>query len=237
MLQPITFKPRASRALNGIALVFDLEGFSKFFNQPDVQDYVPSYLNHVFRAISCCINGGENFWVADDKRETLEPLKLPPPNQKFLGDGALYVWIQPKDKELDIASIRALANRLWNLKQAFGKVNKCCHDDVPVADLPPRIRFGLARGTIYELSGEKRGTVEHIGFCINLASRLQKYCPELGFIASARLGLEADLLNKHGYKKVIAKAIRGFPKEVVIVDKTEYDSLDVSVRNELFEEI
>lgn len=237
MSQPISFKQKASGALNGIALVFDLEGFSKFFNQPDVQDYVPSYLNHVFRAVSCCINGGEIFWAQGEEKKSLEPLKLPAPSQKFLGDGALYVWLQPKGQELNVASIRALANRLWNLKQAFGKVNKCCHDEVPVADLPPRIRFGLARGTIFELAGEKRGTVEHIGFCINLASRLQKYCPQLGFIASARLGLEAGMLDKHGYKKVIAKAIRGFPKEVVIVDKNEYDSLDEAVRVGLFEEI
>jgi class 3 adenylate cyclase len=104
-------------------------------------------------------------------------------------------------------------------------------------EVPRRIRFGLARGTVYKLMGQRQEKNEYIGFCINLASRLQRYCPELGFIASARLGLPKATLDKHRYRRVIATKLRGFPKEVVIVDKMEYQQLDQAVKDRLFEEI
>jgi hypothetical protein len=74
-----------------------------------------------------------------------------------------------------------------------------------------------------------------MGFCINLASRLQKYCPELGFIASARIGVRESVLKKNEYIKVIANKIKGFPKEIVIVDKREFENLDTQIQEDLFE--
>ena len=44
-----------------------------------------------------------------------------------------------------------------------------------------------------------------------------------------------DLLERHGYQQVIAKKIKGFPKEVVIVDRQEYQHLDADVRKALFQ--
>src|SRR6266436_5572803 len=104
----IKFESRGGSPVHGLALLYDLEGFSRFFNQPDVQDYVP----------------------------------------KFLGDGMLYVWTLRKgDADFDPAFITDLCNRLRNLKLRFAEVLKRAADDVPVVDLPSRIRFGLARGT------------------------------------------------------------------------------------------
>src|SRR5258708_2469730 len=65
----IHFEAKASRAMNGIALVFDLEGFSAFFNQPDVHNYVPRYLNHVLEAVTRCYAGGDIYWADDEWRE------------------------------------------------------------------------------------------------------------------------------------------------------------------------
>ena len=42
------FKPTASLPEKALIMLFDLQGFSKFFNQPDVNDYVPKYLNVIF---------------------------------------------------------------------------------------------------------------------------------------------------------------------------------------------
>jgi len=70
-----------------------------------------------------------------------------------------------------------------------------------------------------------------------LASKLQHYCPQLGFIASARLNLPNALLEKHGYKRVIATRLPGFPKEIVIVDKREFEALGPQLRGELFAEL
>jgi hypothetical protein len=37
------------------------------------------------------------------------------------------------------------------------------------------------------------------------------------------------------YQKVVATKIKGFPNELVIIDKKEYSMLDEAVRAELFE--
>jgi len=130
-----------------------------------------------------------------------------------------------------------LVNRLWNLKNNFGKILSKCSDEVPVVDLPKKIRFGLAAGSVYKLTYEDSNKEEFIGYCINLASRLQAYCRDLGFIASARIGIPMSILKKHGYIKVVATKLKGFPKEIVIVDELEYKELEEKVRTELFEEL
>jgi hypothetical protein len=56
------FSDQANPPKNAIALIYDLEGFSKFFNQPDVQHYIPAFLNHVSHAISVCLYGGTSYW-------------------------------------------------------------------------------------------------------------------------------------------------------------------------------
>ena len=229
------FRNRAGRAQNGIALIFDLEGFSKFFNQPDVHEYIPTYLNIVTDAVESCIFGGKCYWSGS---EELNVLQIDPVHKKFLGDGVLYVWTPPKGEDtFSINFITILANRLWNLKNAFGEVNKACADFVPEYELPLRIRFGLARGTVYELSVARSKEREYIGYCINLASRLQNYCPQLGFIASARLAIPESDLKEHGYIRTVANKIKGFPKEIVIVDGDEYAELDDEVRSELFQNL
>ena len=232
----LIFKGTASQPQSALALLFDLEGFSQFFSQPDVQDYVTKFLNRIFDCISVCINGGTTYWK--DSRKPIKGIARPA-HVKFLGDGALYLWNTGEEEGcLDEQTKIYLLNRLWNLQSNFGVVLKAARDDVPVADLPRRIRFGLAQGTVYRLgyAGDS-GASEYIGYCINLASRLQGYCRELGFIASARLNLPQDVLDENGYIKVVAKKLSGFPREVVVVDKDELRRLPVETRRDLFEDI
>lgn len=227
------FASRGGNPAHGLALIYDLEGFSKFFNQPDVQDYVPKFLNHVSQAMSVVLLGGTAYWDSA-MNQKYHPLPAPI-HEKFLGDGMLYVWrLKRNQLDFDPVFIRILCNRLWNLKIWFPEVLKQAATDVPVLDLPTRIRFGLARGTIYELTRASGTNKEYIGFCINLASRLQKYCADLGFIVSARLVLPDEFLKKENYKRVVATKIRGFPEEIVIVDKKEYEKLAEGQRASLF---
>jgi class 3 adenylate cyclase len=213
-------------------LIFDLGGFSRFFAQPDVQQYVPKYLNKIFKCMSIIIYGGPQWWM-DDKKVT-GPF-LPPIHQKFLGDGALYIW--SINNNADQKRVLYLANRLWNLKNNFIKIVNECSDEVPVVDLPDKIRFGLSAGSVYKLTYLKSRKAEYIGYPINLASRLQGYCRDLGFIASGRINLPEKMLSDNGYIKVIAKNLKGFPKEIVIVDESEYEILDEPTRDQLFESI
>jgi len=230
------FASRGGNPAHGLALIYDLEGFSKFFNQPDVQDYVPKFLNHLSQAMSVVLLGGKAYWDSATPHK-YDPLPAPI-HEKFLGDGMLYVWrLKRNQLDFDPNFIGMLCNRLWNLKDGFHEVLKQAAADVPVLDLPTRIRFGVARGTIYELTRASGTNKEYIGFCINLASRLQKCCTDLGFIVSARLGLPDKMLAEYEYKRVVATKIRGFPEEIVIVDKEEYKALAEDQRTSLFREL
>jgi hypothetical protein len=235
------FKSEASRPATGLAVIFDLTGFSKFFNQPDVHTYIPRYLNHVTKCVETCFWGGNDFWLdnqSDQKAKAPDALRLLPIHRKFLGDGALYIWnLTTGSAEGSAPFVKFLINRLWNLQSSFNLVNNSCSDDIPVTDLPKSIRFGVAKGTIHELSVKGRQNKEYIGFCINLAARLQKYCDGLNFLASARIDLSSSVLKRSGYKKVVATKIKGFPQEIVIVDEIEYKALDADIRKGLFKEI
>lgn len=230
-----TFKfSSASHPQNAIALIYDLEGFSNFFNQPDVQEYIPAFLNIISDAISTCLFGGTAYWQDGVK---YPPLSSTPIHEKFMGDGGLYIFTPDGLSDFREGFPVALCNRLYILRKNFHAVVQKCTDVVPVFAIPQNIRFGLARGTVYELESLHGGTSEYIGFCINLSSRLQSYCPELGFIISARLKIPSEKLSDSGYKKVIATKIKGFPKELVLVDEDEYVKMNTEVRNNLFEEI
>lgn len=231
----IRFDTKASRPKHAIVMIYDITGFSKFFNQPDVQEYVPRFLNHISSIISVIIYGGKRYW--EDKPHDWGAMP-PPVHEKFLGDGALYIWSPLRNaKEFSSSFVDGLCNSLWNIQNSFEKILRKCADDIPVYEIPRSIRFGLARGTVYELTNRKTKDREYIGFCINLASRLQKYCSDLAFIASARMEIPESRLHEYGYIKVIAKKIKGFPKELVIVDKNEYDRLSEEIRSDLFESL
>lgn len=231
----IQFDTRASRPKHAIVMIYDVEGFSKFFNQPDVQDYVPRFINHISNVIAAVIYGGEDYWTGTP--EPFTPIHAPV-HEKFLGDGGLYIWLPPENaKVFSTDFVTTLCNRLWNVQKFFNEIRRKCAEDIPVYELPQGIRFGLARGTVYELTNRKTREREYIGFCINLASRLQKYCADLDFIASARIGIPEKVLIEYKYIKVVATKLKGFPKEIVIVDKNEYSKLTPEIMQDLFESI
>lgn len=245
MGKSIRFKYENNDEKHGFVMVFDLEGFTQFVNQPGVDDYhITEYLNAVFKAIDVCLLGGTPNWAdyPDKKWVPFEvELYSKPAHVKFLGDGALYLWARPfDDTDFDLEFMLCLMNRLGSLREDFENILQLCPADVQAFNLPERIRFGFARGTVYELSslpGLAKSQKEYVGSCVNLASRLQNYCPQFGFIASARLGIPKSELDKNGYIIVSAKQIRGFQPEKVIVDRREFEDLDQKVKSALFGEV
>lgn len=230
------FVEKASLPKNAIALFFDLEGFSRFFNQPDVQTYVPVFLNHISKEFSTVLFGGKSCW--GEEEEAMRKLKLTLAHEKFMGDGGLYILLPPEGQtEFSVSHLSLLCNRLWMMKNQFHKVIESALERVPVAEIPRKIRFGLSSGTVYELQKSGASAPEYIGFCINLASRLQNYCGDLGFIASARLMIPQEKLERSGYKKVVATKLKGFSSEIVIVDAKEYDALSPEIRESLFQDL
>lgn len=217
-----------------MVLIFDLEGFSTFCGQPGADIHVPVLLNRVFNCLQLILEGSALYWVPARKRRPAAALP-PPDHQKFLGDGGLYLWLLGQRGALGGQDLVALMNRLWTLKRHFPEVMAACAEQIPLPILPTAIRFGLARGSVCALSRADSNQVEYTGYCVNLASRLQSYCRDLGFVASARLELPDDLLRAHKYVRVVATQLRGFPKEVVFVDGPEYARMDATTRKTLFE--
>jgi len=239
----IRFKYEDNDEKHGFVMVFDLEGFTQFVNQRDVDDYhITEYLNGVFKSIDVCLLGGIPFWAKYEEKMWLPFSQVEryskPTHVKFLGDGALYLWTRPfTNSDFKLEFILLLMNRLATLREDFKKVVRLCSDEIQAFNVPERIRFGFARGTVYELSGQRlaeKSQKEYVGSCVNLASRLQNYCPQLGFIASARLAIPNSDLDEHGYMIVSAKKIRGFQQEKVIVIREEYKSLPKKTKTELF---
>ena len=229
----MSFKLSTSRPQHALVLVYDLAGFSQFFSQPDVQDYVPRFLNYVSDALTIVFNGGEPYWE-DSPNE--DPPLLAPIHQKFLGDGALFLWSPDGGgTQFDPQFLSDLLLRLWWLKTRFSRVVEQAKEDVPIADLPSQIRFGLARGTVYRLGRQNSMKEEYIGYPINLASRLQNYCPDLGMLISARVGIPAEDREINHWAPVIASNLRGFPRELVLVDQGEFDRLPTNTRDGLFD--
>jgi class 3 adenylate cyclase len=227
-----TFTGKASYPRNAVSLLYDLEGFSRFFNQADVQDYVPAFLNHVSAAMGVNLFGGEAYWA---QNATIDPLEIEVAHEKFTGDGALYILLPPAGaSDFPAGTLQHLCNRLWTLKNRFDAVVTRALETVPVVEVPRKVRFGLSRGSVYELRTPDATASEYIGFSINLASRLQKYCPELGFIASARLMLSDREIARHGFIKVVATQLRGFADEIVVIDAVEYEALSEDIRHRLF---
>lgn len=226
-----TFKERASYPQHAVVMIFDLEGFSKFFSQPDVQDYVTKYLNIVFSAVETITKGGEAYWMPKSVKNNNLSVLPSPIHSKFLGDGGLYIW---NYNDFTSDQLISFVNRLYNLRLNFEKILEKAVEEVPVIDIPKNIRFGVSAGSVLKLNGINNNREEFIGYSINLAARLQSYCREIGFIVSGRLNIKTTNLEKHQYVKQIAIAIKGFPQEIVIIDKDDLDLLDDDTKNSLF---
>ncbi len=192
------------------------------------------------RAVRTKIQGGPRFWVDDELKKVLpdiheddDSMGLDPIHEKFLGDGSLMIWT-PRPGEVEFAGkfVSNMSVELWNLKNQFDAVVRYASWQVPLVEIPQKIRFGIAAGPVYGLKSVQ-GT-EFIGYSINLASRLQGYCPDLGFIVSSRLGLTREQVEKHGWTRVKALKLKNFPDEVVYVDTDEWASLKQSIKDDLF---
>ena len=110
-----SFTGKASYPKNAVALLYDLEGFSRFFNQPDVQDYVPTFLNYVSEAVGVNLFGGEAYWAND---ATIIPLELEVAQRRKIGlisAVARHRHMYPIDAPLDTCG-----DRVGNLNQVRG---------------------------------------------------------------------------------------------------------------------
>lgn len=154
---------KEAKAIDSIAAVFDLEGFTNFCKQIEPHLSVPLFLSEFLT------------WIFERlKAETLQK-EYPegvllysdlPYMLKFMGDGLLVLWDATNMPVVARRNVLVEASEICNAYKSkfLPRIRK------KVVDPPLGLRCGLARGTVYSVGGGD----DYVGSCINMAARLQK---------------------------------------------------------------
>lgn len=212
-----------------LAVIFDLEGFTHFARQIDPQLTVPAFLNSFLEWLYAAI---KNQLVQKEASATLWA-ELPF-FAKFMGDGVLFLWRIDLDRIVAMDGRGASANlqaavqeficniiaSLWEVCQAYPGFLE--QEGRHFVEPPRRLRCGVARGIVIPVGDG----ADHVGPCINIASRLQKL-GGLGFAFSAR-GIDQAGFNPSYRARFVKRRteIRGIGGgELVYVLRQELDAM------------
>lgn len=211
------------KIIQALVAIFDLQGFTNFFNQTDphivIPEYLSKFLSWLFNQISLIVKIEEQ----DDQVIIRGNL---PFFAKFLGDGLLFIWdsdqiLGKKGIGNIIVALRIICNRYIN--NFLPEINRC------VSKAPKILRCGIARGQIISIGNGQ----DFVGPCINIASRLQK----LGKISFAfhRKGFDIEEGMRPAAKdRFILKRIpiAGIGEdELVYIPKDEFGKLSAKEKN------
>jgi class 3 adenylate cyclase len=187
------FELSEPRRFEAVVAMLDLENFTSFCTQPDMHLNLGVLLNFSFDRVN------DGLYAAGLTRQ--------PRHFKFLGDGALYVWDVDPSTRRDTAKRVVLG--LHNLFRVFPHELEIERDLLNLRAPPKRVRVGIAYGEIVELRSKTDGTLECVGFAINLAARLQNFCKEIGFLISSGVPLDAQFIEDYSLVRSKTKGIRG----------------------------
>ena len=214
---------RDGKLIQGLAAIFDLDGFTDFCNQMEshivVPEYLSIFLSWLFNQISAQFKAGEK----DDRIMIRGSLPI---FAKFLGDGVLFLW----DTSYS-GGLTGIGNIIISLRRISKNYLKILLPELKNDFIKPpnRLRCGIARGQIIAIGNGG----DFVGTCINVASRLQKIS-QLSFSFSRR-GFDAEKgLGDKNIKLFCKKKIeiRGIGEEIIYVEKNEFDLL--SEKDKLF---
>jgi len=207
---------KKGRYVQALAAVFDLKGFTPFFNQPDPHLVVPDYLREFLTWIFDEIRGKFKEGETNDRVTIWGSL---PFFAKFMGDGILFLW----DTQYS-GGMTGIGNIIFYLRKICANYSESFFPNVSkkYSKTPDTLRVGIARGQIISVGNGE----DFVGPCINIASRLQKLSL-LPFAVSARGCAIDKCFPKKQNKLVIKKTdIRGIgPEELVIVFKEDFEKL------------
>lgn len=184
-MSKVNFEPLKSEPKEAIVVSFDLSGFSAFCNHPNAHVVIPRFVSILFEELNRFFMGViEDLFTSDRSSNG----KLQEPNFiKYTGDGAIMIWLANESGEFSdqfctdlVIAMRALQTRIATIVPEWEKKWR-------VVGLPKRARFGISAGLVYAL--REPGSViikyppsDYVGYCINLAVRLQDHCREVGFL-------------------------------------------------------
>jgi class 3 adenylate cyclase len=246
---PINFNPELlnvgnlklpSKAIEVLAVTFDLEGFTNFTRQIDPQLAIPNFISEFFNWLfdrirdELTVKGKDNILWAEF-----------PFFAKFMGDGVLFLWKIDSDKIANMnQNINAedlhefmgifICNILSSMFDICDKYIIFYNDWLSkrYVDPPTKLRCGIARGNAFSIGNG----YDFVGPCINISNRLQKFSG-VSFAFSTRginiLGLEEGYRKKFIKKRV---SIRGIgDNELIYILKDEFDKLSENLKSNFIE--
>lgn len=208
------------KKFDALAAIFDLEGFTSFYDQRDPHLVVPSYLD---KFLCWLFEGLKREFKKEQFGDKVLLWGYLPVFAKFMGDGVLLLWKLPKDdRHGGGLAIGNIVVRLHRLSKSY-KTEFLPEIKQDFAEPPKTLRCGGAFGQVVSIGNNK----DYVGACINVASRLQKI-GGLSF-AFARNGCDPNICFKGVWKDtyIIKKIhLRGLDKEeLILVEKAEFDAL------------
>ena len=187
----LEFTAREATTHKAIIVSLDLEGFSKFCNQPEpaVAVTVPNLLKRVFDTLNGFLSKTRDegkfslrtFKFGDDER-----LPVPAFN-KFTGDGALMGWIREPEERFPQDFCNLVVDTMRRFQNELSEQLPIWEKEWQIQKVPKKVRVGVATGIVFGLKVPNSipswyDPFDYTGYCINLAVRLQSYCPRLGFL-------------------------------------------------------
>jgi class 3 adenylate cyclase len=180
----VQFQGERSESKDAIVVSFDLSGFSDFCKRADAGLILPKFLSQLFASLNHYFMGDfRQFWTG----EKSENGKISPPDFiKFTGDGAIMIWTTADKANFTEKFCTDLVVAMRTLQTFIAKSIPDWEKSWRVHSLPQKARFGISIGTVYPMKGIDTPD-DYVGYCINLAVRLQDHCRELGFLVHASL--------------------------------------------------
>jgi class 3 adenylate cyclase len=181
----INYDSAVSEHKEAIVVSFDLSGFSTFCNHPNAHVVIPRYVSNLFEELNQFFMGVIEDLLASGRSNNG---KLQEPNFiKYTGDGAIMIWLANANGEFSEQFCTDLVIAMRSLQTKIAMIVPAWENKWRVVGLPKRARFGISSGLVYALREPSNSffpndPCDYVGYCINLAVRLQDHCRELGFL-------------------------------------------------------
>jgi len=165
--------------------------------------------------------------------KSVEEGKLPVPTfRKFSGDGALMLWARPKGDDFPQSFCNLVVETMRRFQSEVERGLPACEKKWRVHNLPARARVGITCGIVYALRPPHLLTswtdpCDYVGYCINLAVRLQDHCPDLGFLVHGDLHPELPGMTRCSAVKIKGaqeEPVSMFSDDMARVPKAEFDA-------------
>jgi hypothetical protein len=196
-----------------IAAVFDLKSSTDMVSRPESLHQVSLYLSEFLNWLTTTV--GKK--VGSPHIASLTPQ----------GDGAVVIWeCSSSDNTVARRVITACRETCHEFEQELSQQLK---DLISLHPLPSVLRCGIAEGDAAVVYLSKVKSKSYFGFCIALASRLQRLAEGISFAVSGRVEVDQGYWQDDFTRRVAY--VRGIGPEIVYVLKTEFEKIPGKQKN------